>query len=275
MVCVRRQRPPKSHPSRPSAPIEPRRETCHAHSITLQPAVILISTRNPLNIGAAARAVANFGFDDLRLVDPYDAAFREAVSAVGGAHVLRNARVFASVADAVNDCSLVLGTTAGQHRVPQQTVERLESGMAKARLHTGKVAILFGSEKFGLSNEDMSFCHGLIRIVTSPETPSMNLGQAVAVCLYELVRESDASEAPPHSHPTHRATTAVTGTDAEQITRMLLEVLEKSGYTNRITAVSTDQKVRRWIRRLRIGRHDAPLLLGILRQILWKFDKPG
>jgi tRNA C32,U32 (ribose-2'-O)-methylase TrmJ len=68
----------------------------------------------------------------------------------------------------------------------------------------------------------------------------------------------------------------VSGADAEQITLKLIEVLNESGYTNRITSVSTDQKVRRWIRRLRIGRRDAPLLLGILRQILWKFGKrPG
>src|SRR5881275_2934409 len=102
----------------------------HPHNITRELAVILVSTRNPLNIGAAARAVANFGFGDLRLVDPYDVAFREAVSAVGGVHVLRSARVFASLAEAVADCSLVLGTTAGQHRVPQQTVERLDGGIA-------------------------------------------------------------------------------------------------------------------------------------------------
>jgi tRNA/rRNA methyltransferase len=229
--------------------------------------VVLVSTRNPLNIGAAARAVANFGFDDLRLVDPYDVAFREAVSAVGGVHVLQNARVYATVAEAVADCSLVLGTTAGQHRVPQQTVERLESGMAAARNHAGRVAILFGSEKFGLSNEEMSFCHGLIRIPTSPETPSMNLGQAVAVCLYELVRSEGAIGGGVG------AVSGIAGSDAEQLTRMLLEVLEESGYTNRIIAVSTEQKIRRWIRRLRIGRRDAPLLLGILRQILRKFGK--
>ncbi len=193
-------------------------------------------------------------------------AFREAVSAVGGAHVLRGASVFATVPEAVSDCSLVLGTTAGQHRVPQQTVDRLEKGMAAARVHGGRVALLFGSEKFGLSNEDMSYCHALLRIPTVPETPSMNLGQAVAVCLYELVR-SDVSEGTP------RVTPGVTGIDSEQITRMMLEVLDKSGYTNRITSVSTEQKVRRWIRRLRIGPRDAPLLLGILRQILWKFNK--
>ena len=231
--------------------------------------VVLVSTRNPLNIGAAARAVANFGFADFRLVDPYDVAFREAVSAVGGVHVLKSARVFPSVADAVADCSLVLGTTAGQHRVPQQTVERLDGGIATARTHQGRVALLFGSEKFGLSNEDMSFCHGLIRIPTAPETPSMNLGQAVAVCLYELVRGEGEAQLMAND------ASSVNGVDAEQITRMLLDVLEKSGYTNRITSVSTEQKIRRWMRRLRLGRRDAPLLLGILRQILWKFGKRG
>ena len=188
---------------------------------------------------------------------------------------MQRARVFATVAEAVSDCSLVLGTTAGQHRVPQQTVERLEAGLAAARSHAGRIAILFGSEKFGLSNEDMSFCHGLLRIQTSAETPSMNLGQAVAVCLYELVREGTAL-AELHADPTPAVNRpVVTGKDTEQITRMLIEVLEKSGYTNRITSISTEQKVRRWIRRLRVGQRDAALLLGILRQILWKFDKPG
>ncbi len=208
--------------------------------------------------------MANFGLRDFRLVDPYDVAFREAVSAVGGAHVLQNARVFATVAEAVADCTLVVGTTAGQRRVPQQPVDLLARGMMRVRAHPGKAALLFGSEKFGLSNEDMSFCHELIQIPTSPETPSMNLGQAVAVCLYEWVREV--------GDPRRSRFEAVAGSDAEQLTKMLHAVLDESGYTNRITAISTEQKIRRWIRRLRIGRRDAPLLLGILRQILWKFE---
>jgi len=241
---------------------------CQDRNINSSTAVVLVSARNPLNIGAAARAAANFGFCDFRLVDPYDMAFREAVSAVGGAHVLQSARVFATVAEAVADCSLVVGTTAAQRRVPQQPVELLARGMTQVREHQGKAALLFGSEKFGLSNEDMSFCHELIRIPTSPETPSMNLGQAVAVCLYELVRE------PGEQAPLRRVRfEAIDGSDAEQLTTMLHAVLDESGYTNRITAVSTEQKIRRWIRRMRIGRRDGPLLLGILRQILWKFEK--
>jgi tRNA/rRNA methyltransferase len=242
-------------------------ESCQDRYIAYQLSVILISTRNPLNIGAAARAMANFGLEDLRVVNPYEVAFREAVSAVGGAPVLKSAQVFETVAEAVADCSLVVGTTAAQRRELQQPIELVETGMQGVRDHAGRVALLFGSEKFGLSNDDMSYCHSLLRIPTTSGTPSMNLGQAVAVCLYELSRGEGRK--PRRLRTDH----IVSGADAEQLTKMLLDVLEKSGYTNRITAVSTEQKIRRWVRRMRLTRRDVPLLLGILRQVLWKFEK--
>ena len=94
------------------------------------------------DIGAAARVVANFGLCDFRLVDPYDVAFREAVSAVGGVHVLQGARVFGTLTEAVGDCSLVVGTTASQRRVPQQPVEVLARGMGRVRAHRGRVALV-------------------------------------------------------------------------------------------------------------------------------------
>jgi TrmH family RNA methyltransferase len=247
--------------------VMPGKAVCHHADISTELTVVLVSTRNPLNIGAAARAVANFGFADLRLVDPYEVAFREAVSAVGGAHVLQSARVFPTLAEALHDCTMVVGTTAAQSRVPQQPVERLESGMQPVRGHVGRAALVFGSEKFGLSNHDLSHCHALITIPTAPGTPSMNLGQAVAVCLWELVREGSHPAPPVRSARSE----AVAGAQAEQLTTMLIEVLEESGYTNRITAVSTEEKIRRWVRRLHVTRRDGPLLLGILRQILWKF----
>ncbi len=211
--------------------------------------------------------MANFGLHDLRVVQPYEKAFQEAVSAVGGASVLRNARVFDSVADALADCSLVLGTTANQNRELLLPMDRLETGMLRIKRHTGKAAILFGSEKFGLSNEDMSSCHALLRIPTVPETPSMNLGQAVAVCLYELIRESGAEE------PMRLPFRPVEGTELEQIQAMLGEVLEISGYTKQLTAESTTRKVRMFLRRLKMTTRDAPLVLGILRQVLWKLHK--
>jgi tRNA/rRNA methyltransferase len=226
--------------------------------------VVLCQPRNPLNIGAAARAIANFGCSSLRLVDPYDAAFREAVSAVGGAPVLQAAQVFAQVADAVADCCLVVGTTSVGHRELQHPLQRLEAAgpLIRAASQRAPVAILFGSEKFGLTNDEISHCHWLMRIPTAEDTPSMNLGQAVAVCLYELIRESQEARWP--------GTQKMRASDAEQLSRMLLEVLEESGYTNRITATSTDQKIRRFLRRADFTVRDAPLLLGILRQILWK-----
>jgi TrmH family RNA methyltransferase len=230
--------------------------------------VVLCQPRNPLNIGAAARACSNFGCRILRLVNPYEAAFREAVSAVGGAPVLQAAEVFNEVAAAVADCSLVVGTTSAGSRELQHPLQPLQAAgpLMRHASHSGAVAILFGSEKFGLTNEEMSHCHWLTSIPTSEETPSMNLGQAVAVVLYELIREAETAR-----WPTRKRMRAE---DAEQLTRMLLDVLHESGYTNRIVATSTEQKVRRFLRRVDFGARDAPLLLGILRQILWKFRAP-
>ena len=225
-----------------------------------------METRNPLNIGAAARAMANFGFAALRVVNPYDVAFREARSAVGAAPLLARAEEFGAVADAVADASLVVGTTSVGNRHPQLAVRRLEFGarLIRRRLAAGPVALLFGSEKFGLSNQDLAHCHWLMRIPTVDRGLSMSLGQAVALCLYELARDPKAVDGEPE-----RVTPAAAA-DNEQITRLLLEALAESGYTKPLTAASTEEKVRRLVRRLNLSRKDAPVVLGMLRQILWK-----
>ena len=123
--------------------------------------IVLVSPRNPLNIGAAARAMSNFGFTDLRLVNPYDPAFREARSAVRSRYILDQAQIFETVAAAIHDCTLVVGTTAAGKRDLHVPLHRLETAAAviKEHLSAPPVAVLFGSEKFGLSNEDMSYCH--------------------------------------------------------------------------------------------------------------------
>src|SRR5271155_1531537 len=152
--------------------------------------VVLVATRNPLNIGAAARAMSNFGVRRLRVVNPYEAAFREARSAVGASALLAKAEQYDNLAEAIADCRLVVGTTVGGRRDLQQRLFRLEIGARsiKRQLKTAPVALLFGSERYGLSNEELSRCHWLMRIPTREEHGSMNLGQAVAICLYELVR---------------------------------------------------------------------------------------
>jgi len=226
----------------------------------------MVSTRNPLNIGASARAMANFGFSCLRVVNPYDVAFREARSAVGAAPLLARAQDFTTLADAVADCRLVIGTTSVGHRELQHPIRRLEYGArlilrAAAR---APIALLFGSEKFGLSNDELSHCDWLMRIPTAGRDLSMNLGQAVALCLYELARDPKAAAARPGK------IRSATAGELEQITTQLLEVLRRSGYVNPRTATSTEEKVRRLVHRLEIPGKDAPVLLGMLRQVLWK-----
>ena len=227
--------------------------------------VVLVAARNPLNIGAAARAMSNFGFLHLRVVNPYEAAFREARSAVGAAELLANAEEYRTVAEAVADCTLVVGTTAVRHRELQHPLRQLEYGarLIRKKLAAGKVALLFGSEKFGLSNAALSHCHWLMRIPTCESNISMNLGQAVAVCLYELIRDGK----------TERATEKVeraTAEELERITMMLLEAMRGSGYLERRPIADVEERMRRLVRRLNLPARDGGVWLGILRQIVWK-----
>ncbi|MFZ0821050.1 MAG: TrmH family RNA methyltransferase [Candidatus Acidiferrales bacterium] len=247
--------------------------------------VVLVATRNPLNLGAAARAMSNFGVRHLRVVNPYDPAFREAKSAVGASGVLKHAEVFASVADAVADCTLVVGTTAVRHRELQHQLKRLEEGarLIRKRLamnskskaarasKTDCVALLFGSEKRGLSNADLSHCHWLMRVPTHEENISMNLGQAVAVCLYELAchgRQARDPKAAKSAEKLELAQAAI----VERMTGYLFEALEASGYFGLRKVPDVKERIRRLVRRLNLPARDADVWLGILHQIVWKLQ---
>jgi TrmH family RNA methyltransferase len=232
--------------------------------------VVLVSARNPLNIGAAARAMSNFGFSSLRVVHPYESAFREARSAVGASELLARAEEHRTVALAVGDCSLVIGTTAVRHRHLHHPIRRLEDGarLIRRRLRASRVALLFGSEKFGLSNDDLSHCHWLLRIPTCEANISMNLGQAVAVCLYELIRDSKARRTP-------ETMSIAAAAEIERITENLTAALYESGFLDRRRVADADQRIRRLVRRLNLPQRDAVMWLGIFRQIVWKLRHPG
>jgi TrmH family RNA methyltransferase len=223
--------------------------------------VILVAPRNPLNIGAVARAMQNFGFRHLRLVNPYQVAYQEARSAVHSAEILKTAEEFPTLAAAIADCNLVVGTTSLGHRELQHPLRSIEYGarLIRGMLRSSKVALLFGSEKFGLSNDDLTYCHWLVRIGTEG---SMNLGQAAAVCLYELTRKSAVAK----PEPRKRAPSA----DLERLTALLTDVLNQSGYVH---SAGADAKIRRLVRRLDLPAHDAEVWLGMLRQIQWKLAR--
>ena len=227
--------------------------------------VVLVSSRNPLNIGAAARAMSNFGFSHLRVVNPYEKAFRTARSAVGAADLLANAEQYTTVAEAVADCTLVVGTTAVRHRAVQHPLRRLEYGARRIRKHlgSGPVAILFGSERYGLSKQDLSYCHWLIRIPTGDQNISMNLGQAVAICLYELIRDGRAAG------KSEKQKVATAG-DMERITALLADVLSTSSYMLPQRAAESEQRIRRMVRRIKLSAQDVEAWLGILRHVQWQ-----
>lgn len=229
---------------------------------------MLVDTRNPLNIGAVARAMSNFGFSELRVVNPYEVAFREAKSAAGGKGVLAGAKEYESLSEAVSDCRLVVGTTAIRNREVRHSRHPLNQAAKKirSRLKVEKVALLFGSEKFGLSTVDLSHCHWLLNIPTHDTNVSMNLGQAAALCFYELANARPRAER-------HLKVKRATGGQNERVTAMFFNALRTSGYVKEVTARSAEEKLRRLVRRLELSSEDAEVMQGMLRQILWKLKQ--
>ena len=147
--------------------------------------------------------MANFGFMRLAVVAPYEPHWREAKSAIGASDLLQSAKSTKRLAEAVADCTLVVGTASLEHRKPEQPViplPQLSPLIQKELARGGRIALVFGSEKRGLTQEDLARCQILTAIPTDPIQPSMNLGQAVAVCLYELasrIGETATSDATP------------------------------------------------------------------------------
>lgn len=209
--------------------------------------------------------MSNFGVSTLRVVNPYDPAFREARSAVGASELLQNAEDFRSLSDAIADCSLIVGTTAAQDRELQHPMRVLQEGARLIRkgLASGNVALLFGSEKHGLRNEELSHCHWLMHIPTRPGHLSVNLGQAVAVCVYEIVREGKIKPAP-------RAEKRATSEELDRLTAKLLESIRSSGWIKTGAEDTAEDKLRRLVRRLDVNSADAAVLTGMFHKINWK-----
>jgi TrmH family RNA methyltransferase len=245
--------------------------------------VVLVSPRNPLNIGAVARAMANFGFGQLCVVSSFEPHWREARSAIGAPELLQGARERVSLADAVKHCTLVLGTGTLTHRKPEQPVTQLDAvaPMVTGELEKGgRIALVFGPEKHGLTREDLSFCHSLIQIPTDPQQPSMNLGQAAAVCLYELAMRAGSADVSTAAFP--RAMAAAAGKDdfaptsgnLDLLAGVISEVMLAAGYSPKSMLAANQHDLRLMLRRLHLGTADRRRALGLFRRILWRFRHP-
>ena len=237
--------------------------------------VVLVAPRNPLNIGAAARAMANFGFLRLTVVAPFEPLWREARSAVGAPELLRTANECATLAEALAGCTLVVGTGTRTHRKPEQPVVSLpdlEPRVAGELACGGRVALVFGPEKRGLTREDFSRCHLLAEIPTGARQPSMNLGQAVAVCLYELTRSGTESARDPT--PAGLQSPAMSGT-LDRLAEVIEETMTASGYSPQAMEAANRHDLRVLLRRLSWAETDAKRALGVFRRILWCLRRPG
>ena len=183
--------------------------------------IVLVSPRNPLNIGAAARALANFGFSRLTVVAPYDANWREARSAIGAPELLKDARETESLAEAVSECTLVIGTGTLTTRKPEQQVVSLPALAPLARIEIergGRIAIVFGPEKRGLTREDLSRCHLLVEIQTAWSRGDLNAlrrsmtPEMLSYFSEELSRNtSDGVENPRNPAASHQKTSRNSG----------------------------------------------------------------
>ncbi|MDD5656436.1 MAG: RNA methyltransferase [Elusimicrobia bacterium] len=221
---------------------------------------VLVRPRDPNNIGAAARAMANFGFGELVVVDPYPPTWREAKSAVGAGAVMAAARCL-SLDEALSGAELVLGACGGGRKFRRPVVELPALGdYLAARLGAGRLVVLFGSEKTGLTGAQLGRCHALLRIPTSPRTPSMNLGHAVAVAAYELVRPRRAAvlEPPLPPAPTEQL---------EVLVAQFLRAFAALGYGRGLPRPTMERRVRETLQRLGPRRKDAGLLLALLRRV--------
>ena len=243
--------------------------------------IVLVSPRNPLNIGAVARAMANFGFEHLSVVAAYQPHWREARSAVGAPDLLQSAREAATLAEAVADSTLVIGTGTLTHRKPEQPVVSLPALaplLAQELARGGRIALIFGPEKHGLTREDLSWCHTFVQIPTDPRQPSMNLGQAAAVCLYEIAARAlnAAQPAPgPNRNPPgldDNAPAAPSG-DLDILAGLICDVMAAANYSPRTMQTANRHAIRLMLRRLRLNSADQRRLLGLFRRILWSFRR--
>ncbi len=216
--------------------------------------------------------MANFGFAHLTVAAPYAPNWREAKSAVGAPDLLQSAQEFATLADAVASCTFVVGTGTLTHRKPDQQVislPELEPVLHRELARGSRAALVFGPEKHGLTREDLSWCHVLVEIPTDPRQPSMNLGQAAAVSLYELARP----EGSVGKTSIEGAEALVTSGSLDRLAGLIEETMTATEYSPTSMAAANRHDVRVMLRKLELSSLDTRRVMGLFRRILWRLKQ--
>lgn len=227
--------------------------------------IVLVDTNHPGNIGASARAMKNMGLTELVLVRPKSFPHAEAVARASGADdILENARVFETLEQAIADCGLVVGTSARQRHLPWDIVEPRECAAMIAReARVGHVAVVFGSERYGLTNEELAHCNALVTIPTSGDYSSLNIAMAVQVIAYEIWLASRPGAPEPAPRDVPLAT-------ADEMTRLYAHieaVLDEIDFRDRTGGGHLMARIRRLFNRAHLDQNEMNILRGILTAV--------
>jgi tRNA (cytidine32/uridine32-2'-O)-methyltransferase len=234
---------------------------------------VLVAPRHPGNIGAAARAMSTMGLDELWLVAPASFPHAEATALAAGADaLLARARVVATLREAVADCGLVYATSARPRTAyywPELTPRAAAPRLLAAALD-GPAAVVFGTERTGLTNEELELCAAVVRIPSSPEFESLNLAQAVQVLAYEI-RCAREGPAPLPPRPVPLAPSA----ELERLSAHLDEVLTEVGFTDRIRSPHLSRRFARIFGRAELDQHEVGMLRGFLAAVQARRRRAG
>jgi len=229
----------------------------------------MVNTTHPGNIGAAARAMKNMGLSQLYLVDPKDYPAEKAVwRAAGAADVLESARIVSTLDEAIADCGLVVGTSARERRIPWPLLTPRECG-ERCWVEAGEhpVAIVFGREDRGLTNEELHKCNYHVHIPSNPEYSALNIGAALQVICYEVRMAYLAEKEGKTLHFDDWDMPRADVKAMEMYYEHLQETLEKLGFINPDNPRQTLTRLRRLFGRVRLDQMELSILRGMLTSI--------
>jgi tRNA (cytidine32/uridine32-2'-O)-methyltransferase len=230
--------------------------------------IVLVQTFHPGNIGAVARAMKNMGLSQLVLVNPVDFPSQEAVSRAGNAtDILAQARVVDTLEEALEDCTLIVATSARSRStpLPMLTPESTASELL-AESTQSQVALVFGRERMGLHNDDLKLCHKHVMIDANPEYPVLNISQAVQILCYEIFKatKNQIPEKSAVPYPANR--------EIETFFKFMESTLKKTGFINKAHPHQAMNHLRAFMRRARPTKGELKLLTGMVVSLLKRSD---
>jgi tRNA (cytidine32/uridine32-2'-O)-methyltransferase len=231
--------------------------------------VVLVEPQGPLNIGAACRAMKNFGLSRLTLVRPGCDLDLDAIKmAMHAQDVLKSTRIVETIPQAVKDSVLVLGTAnrRGEYHEPNMTVQKGIDRISEV-IEDGTVSILFGREEWGLTKDDLKHCMGTMRIVTAPENTSLNLAQAVMLISYELYQRYGDTTPLPKAQAKNPCEQPPTSEELDRLYKHMWSVLDNCEFLPMIKPDPLFQVIRAFFHRARPIRREINILMGVFSNI--------